>query len=57
MMAHAHTIGLHDREQWPEPSACDYVFASSDLAPRLHALTVGADTQASDHQPVLLELQ
>lgn len=57
MIPHAHTIGRYDREQWPASYACDYAFVSGDLAPRLHALTVGADTQASDHQPVLLELE
>ncbi|MBW7923377.1 MAG: endonuclease/exonuclease/phosphatase family protein [Burkholderiaceae bacterium] len=55
--AHQHTNGVHDREQWPAPYACDYVFASADLAPRLKALRVDADTQASDHQPVLVELE
>jgi endonuclease/exonuclease/phosphatase family metal-dependent hydrolase len=55
--AHQHTNGVHDREQWPAPYTCDYVFASADLAPRLHALRVDADTQASDHQPVLVELE
>jgi len=55
--AHQHTNGVHDREQWPAPYACDYVFASADLAPRLKALRVDADTQASDHQPMLVELE
>ena len=56
-LAHQHTNGVHDREQWPAPYACDYVFASADLAPRLKALRVDADTQASDHQPALVELE
>ncbi len=55
--AHQHTNGVHDREQWPAPYTCDYIFASAELAPRLHALRVDADTQASDHQPVLVELE
>ncbi|MBN9463244.1 MAG: endonuclease/exonuclease/phosphatase family protein [Burkholderiales bacterium] len=54
--ARAHTIGVHDREQWPAPYTCDFVFASADLLPRLRAMRVDADTQASDHQPVLVEL-
>ncbi len=57
MMPHAHTMAVYDREQFPESYACDYAFVSGDLAPRLHALTVGGDTQASDHQPILLELE
>ena len=28
---HAHTSGVHDREQWPESFACDFVFATRDL--------------------------
>lgn len=54
---HQHTNGVHDREQWPAPHTCDYIFASADLAPRLKALRVDAHTQASDHQPVLIELE
>ena len=55
-MAHAPTVGVHDREQWPEPFACDFIFASRDLRPRLQAIAVDAATRASDHQPLLLEL-
>ncbi|MCO5106066.1 MAG: endonuclease/exonuclease/phosphatase family protein [Burkholderiaceae bacterium] len=54
--AHPHTNGVHDREQWPAPYTCDFVFVSDDLAPRLRAIRVDADTQASDHQPMLVEL-
>jgi endonuclease/exonuclease/phosphatase family metal-dependent hydrolase len=53
---HAHTSGVHDRAQWPEPFTCDFIFASRDLAPRLETVKVDGDTRASDHQPVLLEL-
>jgi len=52
---HPHTNGVHDREQWPAPYTCDFVFVSEDLAPRLRAVCVDADTQASDHQPMLVE--
>ena len=54
--AHAPTVGVHDREQWPEAFACDFVFATRDLRPRLRSIAVDAGTSASDHQPVLLEL-
>lgn len=54
--AHDHTIGVHDRVQWPEPFACDFVFVTEDLASRVRALRVNLATDASDHQPVLLEL-
>ena len=54
--AQAPTIGVHDCHQWPDPFACDFIFASSDLRPRLRAVAVDAKTAASDHQPVLVEL-
>ena len=54
---HAPTVGLYDKVQWPEPPfAFDFVFVSADLAPRVRALRVDASSDASDHQPVLLEL-
>jgi endonuclease/exonuclease/phosphatase family metal-dependent hydrolase len=55
--AHAPTVGLYDKVQWPEPAfACDFVFVSADLAPRVRDLRVDAGTGASDHQPLLLDL-
>lgn len=54
---HAPTVGLHDKAQWPGPPfACDFVFVSADLASRVRALRVEAGCDASDHQPLLLEL-
>ncbi len=50
------TIGVHDRRQWPDAFACDFIFATRDLGPRLRAVAVDASTAASDHQPVLVEL-
>jgi len=35
---------------------CDFVFVSDELRPRVRALTVDQATQASDHQPVILDL-
>ena len=35
---------------------CDFVFVSEDLKPRVCSLTVDSLTQASDHQPLVLEL-
>lgn len=56
-LAHAHTVGLHEAE-WPdEPYCCDYVFLSEPLAPRLARVEVNQETQASDHQPVWIELR
>ena len=53
---HAPTSGVHDREQWPEAFACDFVFATRDLRDRLRSISVDAATQASDHQPIVVEL-
>ncbi len=50
------TVGVHDREQWPEAFACDFICASADLRPRLRAVAVDLTTQASDHQPMMIEL-
>lgn len=54
---HAPTVGLYDKTQWPGPPfTCDFFFVSADLAPRVRDLRVDAGSQASDHQPLLLEL-
>ncbi len=50
------TIGVHDRGQWPDAFACDFVFATSDLRDRLRAVAVDGTTAASDHQPMLVEI-
>ena len=54
---HAPTVGVHDKAQWPGPPfTFDFVFVSADLASRVRDVRVDASTDASDHQPVLLEL-
>jgi endonuclease/exonuclease/phosphatase family metal-dependent hydrolase len=53
---HPYNVGLYDREQWPEAFTCDFIFASEDLLPSVRAFRVDSATQASDHQPQLLEL-
>ncbi len=53
---HAHTLGLYDRKQWESSSACDFLFVTEDLASRVRTVRVDQQTDASDHQPVLLEL-
>ena len=47
------TFHLHD--DVPE-YCCDYVFVTPDLVPRLKSLRIDAETQASDHQPVMVEI-
>ena len=54
---HAPTVGLHDKAQWPgEPFTFDFICVSADLAPRVRSLQVDAGSTASDHQPVLLDI-
>lgn len=54
---HQPTLGLYDKAQWPEgPSTFDFFFVSSDLAERVRQVSVDTVSDASDHQPVLLEL-
>ena len=54
--AHAPTVGLFDTLQWPRRFACDFVFVSADLAPRIVAFEVDERSDASDHQALLLTL-
>ena len=55
--SHAHTCGLYDHEQWSEGPDCrDFIFASEDLASRIRRVQVNAETDASDHQPIVIEL-
>lgn len=54
--AHPHSVGLHGAE-WPDrPYCCDFMLVSPMLAPKLQAVVIEADTAASDHQPVVLQL-
>jgi endonuclease/exonuclease/phosphatase family metal-dependent hydrolase len=50
------TFRLFDRTYGPEPVGCDFFFVSDTLAHRVKDFAVNQETQASDHQPVLLEL-
>jgi len=47
------TFHLYDGE--PQ-YCCDYVFVTPDLAPRVKSIRIDTATQASDHQPVIVEL-
>lgn len=54
--AHSPTVGLHGAE-WPDRAyCCDFAFVTEDIAARVRSLHVLADTPASDHQPIVLEL-
>lgn len=39
-----------------QPKACDFIFVTEDLADRVSRVIVDETTRASDHQPVLIEL-
>ena len=36
---------------------CDFIFVSDNLSPRIASVRVDRDTQAADHQPVILTLR
>lgn len=46
---------IYDQTNGP-PHCCDFVFVTEDLAPRVRGISYDQESQASDHQPVLLEL-
>jgi len=52
-----HTIGVHDHEQWSDAFACDFIFVTEDIAGCVEDVAVNPDTDASDHQPVMLRLK
>jgi endonuclease/exonuclease/phosphatase family metal-dependent hydrolase len=53
---HTPTFCVHDHAYSRSSYCCDFAFVSADLAPRVHSVEVDSMTQASDHQPVLLDL-
>ena len=54
---HEPTVGLHDKQQWPDPPfTFDFIFVSEDLSHRVKDVQVDSATDASDHQPVLLRM-
>ena len=54
---HPPSLGLFDREQWPDCGyCCDFIYVSQDLCPRIIAVGVDQQTDASDHQPAVLTL-
>ena len=53
----APTCGIFDHAQWPNGSDCrDFIFTTEDLSDRILRVEVNETTDASDHQPVLIEL-
>jgi endonuclease/exonuclease/phosphatase family metal-dependent hydrolase len=55
---HDPTCGLFDSAQWPQGPHCrDYFFVTEDVADQLERVAVDMETDASDHQPILLRLR
>jgi len=55
--SHPATFKIYEKEVPDEPEQhCDFIFVSSDLKERIRTVRVDQQTQASDHQPVLLEV-
>ena len=51
------TCGLYDHAQWANGPDCrDFIFTTEDLAGRIRRIEVNGKTDASDHQPILIEL-
>ncbi len=53
--AHPFSFCIHD-QRYKQPHCCDFVLLTPDLRPRLRRVFYDTDTQVSDHQPVLVEL-
>ena len=54
---HAPTVGIYENSFAERPACFDFLFLTPDLAARVDAVAVDGDTQASDHQPVMIELR
>jgi endonuclease/exonuclease/phosphatase family metal-dependent hydrolase len=53
---HVPTFCVHSQAYSKAPYCCDFVFVSGEAVPRVRSIAVDSETTASDHQPVLLEL-
>ncbi len=53
---HAPTAGLLPLPWLAQPECFDFILVSANLAPRVRTLDVDSDCAASDHQPLVLEL-
>src|SRR5262249_511469 len=53
---HDPTFCVHSQAYSKTPYCCDFVFVSGDIARRVRSIAVDGETEASDHQPLLLEI-
>jgi endonuclease/exonuclease/phosphatase family metal-dependent hydrolase len=57
-IAHPSTFKIYEKETPGEPELhCDFIFVSEHLQPRVTGVRVDRETQAADHQPVILTLE
>jgi endonuclease/exonuclease/phosphatase family metal-dependent hydrolase len=54
--SHAPTVGIHPVDFVSQPECFDFVFVTDGLAGHLRAHGIDSATEASDHQPVWVEL-
>jgi endonuclease/exonuclease/phosphatase family metal-dependent hydrolase len=55
--AYPGTFKVYEKDFPDQPELhCDFIFVSEDLVPRVAAVRVDRETQAADHQPVILTL-
>jgi endonuclease/exonuclease/phosphatase family metal-dependent hydrolase len=54
---HPHTFRVYEKAEGESPYCCDYVFVTEDIASKLTTVRIDGATQASDHQPVIVELR
>ncbi len=54
---HPATFRVHERNEGESPYCCDFVFVTPDLVPRLASIRIDTANRASDHQPVIVELE
>lgn len=51
------TCGVFDHVQWKKGPDCrDFILVTEDLASRVRRIEVNGQTDASDHQPIMIEL-
>lgn len=53
---HPMSFCLYD-QRYKQPHCCDFILLTPDLQPRLRRIFYDTETKASDHQPVLVELE
>ncbi|MCP4290178.1 MAG: endonuclease [Gammaproteobacteria bacterium] len=54
---HAPTVGIYDHQQWPAGPHCrDFFFVSSEFLDVVSEFRVQQETDASDHQPLLMSV-